>query len=58
MSALANAAAEAAPSRLILLRDDIEGVALLTLNDPDTRQQPVGGNAGSARRCADGDRAR
>jgi enoyl-CoA hydratase/carnithine racemase len=37
MSAQTNAAAEIAPSRLILLRDDIEGVAVLTLNDPDTR---------------------
>jgi enoyl-CoA hydratase/carnithine racemase len=36
MSAPTNAAAKAAPS-LILLRDDIEGVAVLTLNDPDTR---------------------
>jgi enoyl-CoA hydratase/carnithine racemase len=37
MSAHANAAAITAPSRLILLRDDVESVAVLTLNDPDTR---------------------
>src|SRR3984885_2519437 len=37
MSAHTNAAAKAAPSSLILLRDDIEGVAILTLNDPETR---------------------
>ena len=37
MNAPTNAAANAAPSRLILLRDDSEGVAILTLNDPETR---------------------
>jgi enoyl-CoA hydratase/carnithine racemase len=37
MNAPTNAAANAAPSRLILLRDDSEGVAILTLNDPKTR---------------------
>jgi enoyl-CoA hydratase/carnithine racemase len=37
MSAHTNAAAKADPSSLILLRDDIEGVAILTLNDPETR---------------------
>jgi enoyl-CoA hydratase/carnithine racemase len=37
MNAPTNAAANAAPSRLILLRDDSEGVAILTLNDLETR---------------------
>src|ERR1700761_7319321 len=37
MSAQTHAAAEVAPSRLILLRDDSEGVAILTLNDPESR---------------------
>jgi enoyl-CoA hydratase/carnithine racemase len=37
MSAHSTAAAKAAPSTLILLREDIAGVAVLTLNDPDTR---------------------
>ena len=37
MSAHTNAAAKTAPSTLILLREDIAGVAVLTLNDPETR---------------------
>jgi enoyl-CoA hydratase/carnithine racemase len=37
MSAQATAAAKTASSTLILLREDIGGVAVLTLNDPDTR---------------------
>src|SRR5271157_1826578 len=37
MSAHATAAAKTAPSTLILLREDIAGVAVLTLNDPETR---------------------
>src|SRR5580693_5176561 len=37
MSAHTTAAAKAAPSTLILLREDIAGVAVLTLNDPETR---------------------
>ena len=37
MSAHTTAAAKAAPSTLILLRKDIAGVAVLTLNDPETR---------------------
>jgi enoyl-CoA hydratase/carnithine racemase len=37
MSVHSTAAAKAAPSTLILLREDIAGVAVLTLNDPDTR---------------------
>src|ERR1700726_4657807 len=37
MSAHTNAAAKTAPSTLILLREDIAGVAVLTLNDPQTR---------------------
>src|SRR5580704_11838855 len=37
MSAHINAAAKADPSTLILLREDIAGVAVLTLNDPETR---------------------
>jgi enoyl-CoA hydratase/carnithine racemase len=37
MSAHTKAAAKAAPSPLILLREDVESVALLTLNDPETR---------------------
>jgi enoyl-CoA hydratase/carnithine racemase len=37
MSAHSTAAAKAAPSTLILLREDLAGVAVLTLNDPDTR---------------------
>ena len=37
MSAHTNAAAKTAPPTLILLREDIAGVAVLTLNDPETR---------------------
>ena len=37
MSAHTNAAAKTAPSTLILLREDIAGVAVLTLNDLETR---------------------
>ena len=37
MSAHTTAAAKAALSTLILLREDIAGVAVLTLNDPETR---------------------
>jgi enoyl-CoA hydratase/carnithine racemase len=37
MRAHTNAAAATDASSLILLRDDIEGVAILTLNDPETR---------------------
>src|SRR5580693_635449 len=37
MSAHTTAAAKAAPSTLILLREDIAGVAVLTLNQPQTR---------------------
>ena len=37
MSAHTNAAAKTAASTLILLREDIAGVAVLTLNDPETR---------------------
>jgi len=37
MSAHTTAAAKAAPSTLILFREDIAGVAVLTLNDPETR---------------------
>ena len=37
MSAHPTAAAKAEPSTLILLREDIGGIAVLTLNDPDTR---------------------
>ena len=37
MSAHTNAVAKTAPSTLILLREDIAGVAVLTLNDPETR---------------------
>ena len=37
MSAHTNAAAKTAPSTLILLREDIAGVAVLTLNDQETR---------------------
>src|SRR5580693_4124819 len=37
MSAHTNAAAKTAPSTLILLREDIAGVAVLTLNQPQTR---------------------
>jgi enoyl-CoA hydratase/carnithine racemase len=37
MSAHTTAAAKTAPSPLILLREDLAGVAVLTLNDPETR---------------------
>src|ERR1700739_2902602 len=37
MSAQTNAVAEAAASSLILFRHDSRGVAILTLNDPETR---------------------
>src|ERR1700730_14872008 len=37
MSAHTNAAAKTGPSTMILLREDIAGVAVLTLNDPKTR---------------------
>jgi enoyl-CoA hydratase/carnithine racemase len=37
MSPHPTAAAKAEPSTLILLREDVDGVAVLTLNDPDSR---------------------
>ena len=37
MSAHPTAAAKAEPSTLMLLREDVAGVAILTLNDPDSR---------------------
>ena len=46
------------PRRQILLREDIGGVAVLTLNRPQARNSLSEAHAGGARRCADRDRPR